>query len=193
MDELAAMLQPPNQLRSRMPESTLHRISKMVMKEAIEDKKMDLMRSGTKIPENDVDVLDLINILKLYGLINDGINKYNHRNTVHGVTNNMVDNTNIPTTVHSSNEATCTEQEEINGLNKDLCHLRYELRGNINDDDNKNSHDETILANNGLKSNNNIGAHIVEEKKESFYDWVDTYDEWNGYYHTPTEEDESES
>ena len=31
---------------------------------------------------------------------------------------------------------------------------------------------------------------IVEEKKESIYDWVDTYDEWNGYYHTPTEEDE---
>ena len=30
----------------------------------------------------------------------------------------------------------------------------------------------------------------MEEKEESFYDWVDTYDEWNGYYHTPTEEDE---
>ena len=78
----------------------------------------------------------------------------------------MVDNTNIPTTVHSSNKATYTEQEEINDLNEDLCHLHYGLGNNINDDDNKNSHDETILANNEMKSNNNIGAHIVEEKEE---------------------------
>ena len=42
MDELAAM-QPPNQLRSLIPESTLHWISKMVMKEAVEDKKMELI------------------------------------------------------------------------------------------------------------------------------------------------------
>ena len=102
----------------------------------------------------------------------------------------MVGNTNVPAKVHSSNKATYAEQEEINDLNEDLHNLRYELRGNINDDDNKNSHDKTILANNGLKSNNNIGAHIVEEKEESFYDWVNTYDEWDGYYHTPTEEDE---
>ena len=26
-----------------------------------------------------------------------------------------------------------------------------------------------------------------------FYDWIDTYDEWNGYYHTLTEENESGS
>ena len=62
-DELASMLQPPNHLKSSMPESTLHRISKMVMKKAVEDKKMDLMRSGTKIPENDIDVLDLLDTL----------------------------------------------------------------------------------------------------------------------------------
>ena len=43
-----------------MPESTLHQISKMIMKEAVEDKKMELIRSGIKIPENNVDVLDLI-------------------------------------------------------------------------------------------------------------------------------------
>ena len=114
MDKFAAMIRPPNQLRLSMPESTLHRISKMVMKEAVEDKKMELMRSGTKIPENDVDDLDLINTLELYGLINDGINKYNHRNTAQGVTNDMVGNTNVPTTVHSSNEATYTEQIENN-------------------------------------------------------------------------------
>ena len=55
------------------------------------------------------------------------------------------------------------------------------------------SHDETIPVNNALEPNNTIGAHIVEGNEDSFYDWVDTYDEWNGYYHTPTEEDESGS
>ena len=89
MDKLAAM-QPPNQLKSSMPESTLHWISKMVMKEAVEDKKMKLMRLGKKIPTKDLDVLCLINTCELYGLINDGINKYNNRNTVQGFINNMV-------------------------------------------------------------------------------------------------------
>ena len=95
--------QPPNQLRSSMPESTLHRISNMIMKDAVEDKKLELTQSGMKIPENDTDVLSLVDILELYGLINDGINKYNHRNTVQGVNNNMVGNTKVPTKVHSSN------------------------------------------------------------------------------------------
>ena len=54
----------------------------MAMKEAVEEKKMELIWSGTKILENNVDVFDLINTSDLYGLINDGINKYNHRNTV---------------------------------------------------------------------------------------------------------------
>ena len=101
--------------------------------------------------------------LPLYGSINDGINIYNHRNIAQGVTNDMVGNTNVPTIVHSSNKATYAKQEEINDLNGDLCHLRHELRGNMDNDDNKNSHDETILADNGLKSNNNIGAHIVKK------------------------------
>ena len=63
MDELAVMIRPPNQLRSSLPKSTLHWISKMVMKKVVEDKKMELMRSGTKIPMNNVDVLDLIDTL----------------------------------------------------------------------------------------------------------------------------------
>ena len=66
MDELPSTLRPPNHLKSSMPESILRWISKMVMKEAVEDKKTDLMRSSTKIPENDVDVLDLIDTLELY-------------------------------------------------------------------------------------------------------------------------------
>ena len=74
MDELVAMLRPPNQSRSSMRESTLHRISKLIIKEAVEDKKMELTQSGTKIPENDSDVLSLIDTSELYGLINGGIN-----------------------------------------------------------------------------------------------------------------------
>ena len=49
MDELAAM-RPPNQLRSSIPEAILHWISKLVMKEAVEDKKVELMQLGPKIP-----------------------------------------------------------------------------------------------------------------------------------------------
>ena len=145
------------------------------------------------IPENDADVLSLFDTSELYGLINDGINKYNHRTTVQEVTINMVGNTNVPTTVHNSNKTTYMEQDEINDLNEDLCHLHYGLRNNINDNNSEDSHDNTTLADNGLKSNNTIGTHIVEEKEKWFYEWVDTYDGWNNYYHTPTEENEPES
>ena len=40
MDELAEMIQPLNQLRSSIPKSTLHWILKMVIKEAVEGKKV---------------------------------------------------------------------------------------------------------------------------------------------------------
>ena len=50
---------------------------------------MELTQSGMQIQENDSDVLSLFDTLELYGLINDGINKYNHRNTAQGVTNDM--------------------------------------------------------------------------------------------------------
>ena len=46
---------PPNQMKSSIHESTLHQISKMIMKEAVEDKKVELMRLGTEIPAKDVD------------------------------------------------------------------------------------------------------------------------------------------
>ena len=99
MDELATMIQPPNQLRSSIPESTLHRISKMVMKIAVEDKKVELMQLGTMIPAKGVDVLCLIDTSALYKLINDGINKHNDCNTVQGFINDMVGNTNVPTEI----------------------------------------------------------------------------------------------
>ena len=68
----------------------------------------------------------------------------------------------------------------VNNLNKEVRHLRHELRGNM-DDDEYVSHDETIPVNNALERINTVGTHIVEGNKDSFYDWVDTYDEWNGY------------
>ena len=98
----------------------------------------------------------------------------------------MVGNTNVPTIVHNSHKVTYTEQDEINDLNEDLLHLRNGLGDNINDDNNKNNHDDTNLADNGLKSNNTIGTHIVEEKEGYFYEWADMYNEWNNYYYTPT-------
>ena len=150
MDELATMIQPPNQLRSSIPESTLHRISKMVMKKAVEDKKVELMQLGTMIPAKDVDVLCLIDTSGLYKLINDGINKYNDCNTVQGFINDMVGNT---TVVESSNKATPASK-----LGKAKPVVVYE-----------NNHGNTKLAKPGLKSNNILGAHIVEEKEGWFY------------------------
>ena len=62
-----------------MLESTLHQISKMIMKEAVEDKKMELTQAGMKIPDNDADVLSLFDTLELYGLINDGIKQFSSK------------------------------------------------------------------------------------------------------------------
>ena len=164
----------------------------MVMKEVVEDKKIELIRSGTKIPENNVNILDLIDTSQLYWLINDDIKKYNHHNTLQGFINDIVDNI-TPTTAHNSIKATYTEYDVINGLNEDLRHLRYWLEDNINDNGNKNRHENTNPADNGLKSNNTICAHIVEEKEGWFYEWADTNDERNNYYHIPTEKNEAGS
>ena len=90
MDELVAMIRPLKQLRSSIHEYTLHRTSKIVIKEAVEDKKLEIMRSGTMIPAKDVDVLCLIDTSDLYKLINDGINKYNGHNTVQGFINDIL-------------------------------------------------------------------------------------------------------
>ena len=144
----------------------------MVMKEAVEDKKVELMRSGTKIIAKDVDVLWLIETSDLYRLINDGINKYNDRDIVKRFINDMVGNTNIPTVVESSNKATAASKF---GKAKPVAV-------------HENNHDNIKLAEAELKSNNILGAHIVEEKEGWFYGWADTYDEWNNYYYTPTEE-----
>ena len=107
------------------------------------------MRSGTKIPTKDVDVLCLIDTSDLYGFINDGINKYNDRNTVHGFINDMVGNTNVPTVFESSNKTTAASK-----LGKTEPIVVHEKK-----------HGNTKLIDTGLKSNNILGAHIVKEKE----------------------------
>ena len=67
---------PTSQSKPPMSETTLHRIAKIVMKEAVRDKMLELIQSGKKIPENNVDVLDLIDTSDLYRMINEGINKH---------------------------------------------------------------------------------------------------------------------
>ena len=47
---------PTSQSRPPILEPTLHRISKIIMKEAVRDKMLELVQSNKKIPENDVDV-----------------------------------------------------------------------------------------------------------------------------------------
>ena len=44
------------------------------------------------------------------------------------------------------------------------------------------------LVNTRLKSNNTLGAHILEKKEGWFYKWDDKYDVWNDYSYTPTKE-----
>ena len=119
------------------------------MKEAVEDKKMELIRLGTKIPAKDIDVLSLIDTLDLCGLINDSINKYNDSNTVKGFINGMIGNTNVPNMVDSSNNATAANK--LGKVKPVVVH--------------KNNHDNTKLANTELKFNNILGANIVEERE----------------------------
>ena len=163
MDELGTMKRPPNLLESSISESTLHRISRKVMKQAIEDKKVELKQSGTKIPAKDVDILRLIDTLDLYGLINDSINKYNDCNTIQGFINNMIGNTNTATGVKNNYKTTTISKS---GKSKPV--VIHE-----------NNNGAMKLADTGLKSKNTFGAHLVEEKEEWFYKWADKYDMWN--------------
>ena len=144
------------------------------MKEAVEDKKVELNKSGTKIPAKDVNVLRLIDTSDLYGLINGGINKYNDHNTVQGFINNMVGDTDAPTVVEGNSETTLAGK-----LGKAKSVVVYE-----------NNNGNMKLADTGLKSNNTLGAHIVEEMEGWFYGWADKYDVWNDYSYTPTKANE---
>ena len=77
---------------------------------------LELIKSGKKIPENDVDVLDIINTSDIYGMINEGIKKHCQCDKARKVTNNMVNITHVSIITHSNYKATYTGQEEINDL-----------------------------------------------------------------------------
>ena len=112
MDKLTTVERPLDPLGSSNPKSTLYWISKEVMKEAVEDKKTELKQSGKEIPAKDVDILRLIDTSYLYGLINDGINKYNDSNTTQGFINSMFDNTNTGTIVENNDKTTTSNKSK---------------------------------------------------------------------------------
>ena len=77
----------------------------------------------------------------------------------------MVGNTNVPTVVECINEAT-----KASKLGKAKPVVVHEI-----------NHGNTKLTNTGLKSNNILGAQILEEKEGWVYEWADTHDDWNNY------------
>ena len=98
-------------------------------------------------------------------------------NIVEGFINDTVsekNNTDTPTVVEDNNETTT-----VSKLGKTKTVVVHE---------NKNG--AMKLANTRLKSNNTLGAHIVEEKEGWFYEWADKYDVWNDYSYAPTKENE---
>ena len=107
---------PTSQSKPPMFETTLHRILKIVTNKTVRDKMLELIQSSKKIPKNNVDVLDLINTLDLYRMINEGINKHYQRDKAQKVANAMVNDTNVFTIIHSNYKATYAGQEEINDL-----------------------------------------------------------------------------
>ena len=110
MEKLKPVERPLDPLGSSNPKLTLYWISKEVMKKAVEDKKAELKQSGRELPAKDVDILRLIDTSYLYGLINDGINKYNDSNTTQGFFNNMFDKTNTATVVDNNNKTTTSNK-----------------------------------------------------------------------------------
>ena len=81
-----------------------------MIKEAVGNKKAKLKQSGKEIPVKDVDILQLFNTSYLYGLINDGINKYNDSNTTQGFIHNVFDNMNTTTVVNNDNKTTTSNK-----------------------------------------------------------------------------------
>ena len=117
------------------------------MKEVVEDKKTELKQSGKEIPAEDVDILRRIDTSYLYGLINDGINKYNDSNTTQ-ITNMFVD-MNTATVVDTNNKT--TTNNKASEAKPIVVH--------------ENNNGAMKLAETGMESNNTLGAHIMEEKE----------------------------
>ena len=96
---------------------------------------------------------------------------------VEGFINDMVSetsHTDAPTVIKDNNKATTASKQ-----GKATTIVVHE-----------NNNSTMKLADTGLKSNNTIGANIVEEKEGWFFEWADKYDVWNGYSCTPTKENE---
>ena len=91
-----------------------------------------------------------------------------------GLINNMVGNTNTATVVENNNKTTTVSKSRK--AKPIVVH--------------ENNNGAVKLADTGLKSNNTLGAHVVEEKEGWFYKWADNYDVWNDYSYTPTNENE---
>ena len=103
-----------------------------------------------------------------------------NRKTVQGLINSMVletSNTNTPTVAKDNNKTTAASK-----LGKAKAVVVYE-----------NNNGNMKIAETELKSNNILGAHIIEEKEGWFYGWADNYDMWNNLSYTPTKENESGS
>ena len=96
----------------------------------------------------------LIDTLDLYELINDGINKYNDRNTAQGFINGMISNTDAPTVVEGNSEATAASK--LGKVKPVVVH--------------ENNHGNTKLANTGLKSNNILVPISWKKRKDGFMD-----------------------
>ena len=117
------------------------------MKEAMEDKKVELRQSGMEIPAEDVYIVHLIDTSYLYGLINDGVNKYNDFNITQ--ITSMFDDRNTATVVDTNNKTTTSDKAST--AKPIVVH--------------ENNNGAMKLAETEMESNNTLGAHIMEEKE----------------------------
>ena len=146
MEELKPVERPLDPLESSNPKSELYWVSKKVIKEAVEDKNAELRRHGIDIPAEDVDVLRLIDTSYLYGLINDGVIKYNDSHTTQ--ITNMFDNANTTTVIDTNNTTTSNKSSKAKPI---VVH--------------ENNNGAMKLAEAGIEPNNNLGVHIMEKKE----------------------------
>ena len=79
-----------------------------------------------------------------------------------------------PTIIEDSNKTTNENEME-------------DLKPTVVDENNNDSVERTNTI---LEPNNILGSHVLEEKEEWFYQWVDNYDVWNNDSYTPTKANE---
>ena len=89
----------------------------------------------------------------------------------------MFDNTNIGTIVENNDKT--TKSSKLKKAKPVVAH--------------ENNKGAIKLAETRMESNNNLGAHIMEEKEGLLYGWADKYDVWNNYSHTSMNKNEPSS